>query len=173
MADEYKIDYSILQRMAELARKDSDFDLFYRRFIMADRMLHCNPDQLQSLPNQPWYCEYWKLVGEHKRTTKFDEQEKSIREQTIRMLGREQNPGKRQLFALVMLMFGELQTALPMFNQQLLPPKILQDLQVFIAWNTILEAEIQGGDGNSMLDCRRSENTIKTSSAFSVQNSAA
>ena len=113
---------------------------------MADRLSKLAPEQLSQLPTQPWYREYWSLVGEHRRQTRFSVQEKNFYEQTLKMLKMESNALKRQCFALTLLMFGDLKTAYPMLDQNLLPTKLQSDLSTFMAWNSVLNDETVVGN---------------------------
>ena len=132
MADNWVANESSLSTLVGLARADSDFDLMYRRFVAADRLSRLTVEQFNAFPSQPWYREYWRLVGECRRETKYADAEKNLRDQTLEMLRRENDQSKRQLFAAILLLFGDIERALPIIDRQLWASKFREDFATFM-----------------------------------------
>ncbi len=118
--------------MVDLARREPEFDLFWRRFVMADMLSKLTPEQFNALPNQPWYREYWRLVEERRRETKYADVEKNLRDQTLEMLRRENEQSKQQNFAATLLMLGDIDQALPLIDQRSWAPKLREDFATFM-----------------------------------------
>lgn len=131
-----------LQSLVATARKDTDFDLFYRRLNMAEILVNLPPEAMVNITFQDFYAEYWKLTGEAHRKTKFAEEEKNISRQVLEQAQLEQNPVRRQYLALILILFGELQTAQPLIDQKFCSPQLLNDLATFIKWNDLANNQL-------------------------------
>ena len=68
-----------LQELVGLGRRDSDFDLFYRRLQAAEKFSRLSPDAMKTLPYNELYYEFWQLAHESHRVTKFSSEEKIFR----------------------------------------------------------------------------------------------
>lgn len=123
-----------LENLVVTARKDSDFDLFCRRFQMAETLLGLSPETMSRIAFTDFYTDYWKLAGEYQRITKFAEEEKNISRQILAQAQRENNPVRRQYFALLLIVFGELQEAQRLMNYNLWPQQLRQDFETFAKW---------------------------------------
>ena len=100
-----------LQELVGLGRRDSDFDLFYRRLQAAEKFSRLSPDAMKTLPYNELYYEFWQLAHESHRVTKFAAEEKNISLQILQQALREENPVCRQYLALALIALGQLQTA--------------------------------------------------------------
>lgn len=67
-----------LQELVGLGRRDSDFDLFYRRLQAAEKFSQLPPDAMETLHLMDVYPKFWQLAGEAHLVTKFSEDEKNF-----------------------------------------------------------------------------------------------
>ncbi len=126
-----------LENLVMTARKDSDFDLFCRRFQMAETLLGLSPKAMSRIAFTDFYTDYWKLAGEYQRVTKFAEEEKNISQQLLAQVQQENNPIRKQYLALSLILFGELQVSQQLLNQNFWPEQLKADFEVFVKWNQI------------------------------------
>ena len=127
-----------LQHMIAAGRKDSEFDLFCRRMQMAEIFSNLPPEVLRQIYLTDFYTDFWKLAGEAHRKTKFYDEEKNISRQILELARQEQNPVRRQVFALLLIVFGEMQEAQKFIDQRLWPQQLRQDFDAFAKWHRII-----------------------------------
>ncbi|MBR4642206.1 MAG: capsular polysaccharide synthesis protein [Selenomonadaceae bacterium] len=127
-----------LQHMIAAGRKDSEFDLFCRRMQMAEIFSNLPPEVLRQIYLTDFYTEFWRLAGEAHRKTKFYDEEKNISRQILELARQEQNPIRRQVFALLLIVFGEMQEAQKFIDQRLWPQQLRQDFDAFAKWHRII-----------------------------------
>ena len=127
-----------LQSLLTTGRKDAEFDLFCRRVQMAEILSNLPPEALRQIYLTDFYTEFWKLAGEAQRVTKFAEEEKNISRQVLERVRQEANPVRRQFFALLLIVFGELQEAQRLIDQNLWSQQLRQDFAAFMNWNQII-----------------------------------
>ncbi len=131
-----------LQSLVATARRDSDFDLFCRRLKMAETLSSLPPEAMANITFRDFYTEFWKLAGEARHKTKFAEEEKNISRQVVERAQVEQNPVRRQYFALVLMIFGEMQAAQSLIDQRFWSPQLLNDFATFINWNALANNQL-------------------------------
>ena len=96
-----------LQALIATGRKDADFDLFCRKVQMAENFLNLPPEAMKQIYLADFYLEFWKLVGEAHRVTKFAEEEKNFSQQILERARQENNPVRRQYFILSLLLYAD------------------------------------------------------------------
>lgn len=74
------------------------------------------------------------MANEYQRVTKFAEEEKNISRQILEQAKRETNPFRRQYFALLLIVFGELQEAQRLMDYSLWSQQLRQDFDTFAKW---------------------------------------
>ena len=117
-------------------------DLFYRRVEMAETLLNLPPEFMEDIDLAEWYPEFWRLVGEHKRTTKFLAEEKIFCKQLALDAAKETNPVRRQFFALIFLIFGEYKHFSTLINQNYWSAQLKKDFAVFVKWDSIINSSL-------------------------------
>lgn len=128
-----------LQQMIAAGRRDADFDLFCRRLQMAEIFSNLPPEALKQIYLTDFYTDFWKLAGEAHRVTKFAEEEKNISRQILERARQESNPVRRQFFALLLIIFGELQEAQRLIDQNLWSQQLRQDFDAFTKWQRLTD----------------------------------
>lgn len=131
-----------LQQMIATGRRDADFDLFCRRLQMAEIFSNLPPEALRQIYLTDFYTDFWKLAGEAHRRTKFAEEEKNISRQVLERARQESNPVRRQFFALLLIIFGELQEAQRLIDQNLWAQQLRQDFDAFAKWNRLVSTSL-------------------------------
>ena len=131
-----------LQKMIATGRRDADFDLFCRRVQMTEILSSLPPEALKQLYLADFYSELWKLAGEAHHKTKFAEDEKNISRQILSTAQQEANPVRRQFFALLLIMFGEMQEAQRFIDQNLWSQQLRLDFDAFTKWNRIVSTPL-------------------------------
>lgn len=126
-----------LQELVGLGRRDSDFDLFYRRLQVAEKFSRLSPDAMKTLPYNELYYEFWQLAHESHRVTKFAAEEKNISLQILQQALREENPVCRQYLALALIALGQLQTAQKLVRPNLWSPQLQADFATFMQWQDL------------------------------------
>ena len=117
-------------------------DLFYRRLEMAETLLNLPPDFMTDIDLADWYPEFWRLVGEHQRTSKFSAEEKIFCKQLTQDAAKETNPVRRQYFALIFLFFGKHQTFSELINQNHWSAQLKKDFAAFVKWDSIVNSQL-------------------------------
>ena len=131
-----------LESLIAIGRRDSDFDLFCRRVQMAETLSSLPPEAMANITFTEWYTDFWKLAGEYKRVTKFAGEEKNISQQVLNFARQEQNPVRRQYFALALILFGEFEESQKLIKQRFLSPQLLKDFATFIKWNDLANNQL-------------------------------
>ena len=126
-----------LESLLSIGRKDSDFDLFCRRFQMAERFLNLPPEAMVNITFADWYADFWKLAGETHRESKFSADEKNLSRQILEQARQENNPVRRQYLALILILFGDFQAAQQFIDQRFCSPQLMKDLITFANWNAL------------------------------------
>jgi len=128
-----------LQAIISAGRKDADFDLFFRKVQMAEFLSTLPPEAMKTFYLADFYAEFWKLVGEAHRVTKFAEEEKNFSQQILERAHKENNPVRRQYFLLALLMFGKFQEVRRLANYNLWSFQLRQDFDAFINWRRVTD----------------------------------
>ena len=131
-----------LQALILAGRKDSDFDLFWRRVQMAEMISRLPLDAMKTIYLTDFYTDFWRLAGEAYRRTKFAQEEKNISRQILEQARAEKNPVRRQYFALALIVFGEFAEAQRLIDLNLCPFQLRQDLETFAKWTQILSTNL-------------------------------
>lgn len=101
---------------------------------MAEIFSSLTPEIFRQIYLTDFYTEFWKLANEYQRVTKFAEEEKNISRQILEQAKRETNPFRRQYFALLLIVFGELQEAQRLMDYNLWSQQLRQDFDTFAKW---------------------------------------
>lgn len=147
-----------LQGLVAVGRKDEDFDLFCRRLQLAEILSSLSPEAMTNITFKDFYSDFWKLVGESHRKTKFQDEEENISQQALEKARQEKNPVRQQFFALTLILFGKLQEAQPFINKKFWSPQLKKDYAIFINWNDLannylpLEAQEKIAHNNQLVE---------------------
>lgn len=106
---------------------------------MAEIFSNLPPEALRQIYLTDFYTDFWKLAGEAQRRTKFAEEEKNISRQVLERARQESNPVRRQFFALLLIIFGELQEAQRLIDQNLWSQQLRQDFDAFAKWQRLTD----------------------------------
>jgi len=109
---------------------------------MAEIFSNLPPEALRQIYLTDFYTDFWKLAGEAQRRTKFAEEEKNISRQVLERARQESNPVRRQFFALLMIIFGEMQEAQRFIDQNLWSQQLRQDFDAFAKWQRIVSTSL-------------------------------
>lgn len=131
-----------LQALIAAGRKDSDFDLFWRRVQMAEIISRLPLEAMKTIYLTDFYTDFWRLAGEAYRRTKFTQEEKNISRQILEQARQEKNSVRRQYFALALLAFGEFTEAQRLIDLNRCPFQLRQDFETFAKWNQILNTNL-------------------------------
>ena len=124
-----KIEYltdSDLQFLLATGRKDPDLDLLCRRIQLAKKILTLPSEELMNFHTKDFYPEFWHLVTEAQRPTKFSEEYKAISQNLLQQVRQEKEPIRRQYLVLICIMFGELVETSDLIEQKYWP-RLLRD----------------------------------------------
>ena len=131
-----------LQELVGAGRRDSDFDLFYRRLQVAEKFSQLPPDAMETLHLMDVYPKFWQLAGEAHLVTKFSEDEKIFSQQILEQVRREQNPIRRQYLVLIGIIFGELTETMNFMETKFWSQQLRKDFALFINWNQLVNSSI-------------------------------
>lgn len=109
---------------------------------MAENFSSLPPEALRQIYLTDFYTDFWKLAGEAHRVTKFAEEEKNISRQILERAQREVNPVRRQFFALLLIIFGEMQEAQRLIDKNLWPQQLRQDFDAFAKWHRLVSTPL-------------------------------
>lgn len=126
-----------VQFFAEEILRESNLDLNRQRLIMAKRLFYFPPEKFSEIHLEEWYGTFWQLTNISQQIKNLSEQEENICRQAISDGQRENNPARRQIFALLLLMFGKLDESQKLADQKLWSKKLNWDLETFARWNQL------------------------------------
>lgn len=106
---------------------------------MAELFSNLPPEALRQIYLTDFYTDFWKLAGEAQRKTKFAEEEKNISRQILERARQESNPVRRQFFVLLLIVFGEMQEAQRLIDQNLWPLQLRLDFDAFEKWQRLTD----------------------------------
>lgn len=113
-----------------------ELGVLHRRRMMAESFLNHAGSSLESVPRQPWYGEYWKLVGKRPEDSGIARQMDALgREILAWMEGKDALP--RQFGALALLLVAPFREARAHIDTSLWPEKLREDLHVLEAWERL------------------------------------
>ena len=128
--------------MAEKLIPDVDFfaqeistelqaDFQTQRLKTVERLINFPPEKISELHLQDWYGVYWRILNLSQYIGEPPAQTENICTQIIQILSRENNPARRQLFALALLLLGKVQEFNAVADKNFWSENLREDLENF------------------------------------------
>ena len=146
-----------LEYLIKLSRQESDFDLFYQRFTMIERLTNYPIDKFSDFTSEDWYSDYWKLAGKCRESTKFEAQEKNLVRQIIELTKKELHPVRIQCLALCLILFNKIDLSNVLIDKKLWSKKLQEDFEIFEKW-----CKLSIGTNPELIEFRKSMNSEQT-----------
>lgn len=115
--------------------RESKLDLTAQRMKMTKRLANLSAEKLAEIHLEEWYASFWKLASLAPYLPEAPEISSQLTT-WITLYGAEE-PARRQFFALALLMFGKLEMAYVLIDNNLIPNKLREDFETFIQWNKL------------------------------------
>lgn len=109
-----------------------------RRSAMAVRILNTPPHEFAEVHLAEWYKEFWKLAGVTAQIAKLSEDAEKSCAEILNKLSND--PIKRQLQILVLVLFGKLQEAENLSDKKFWSKNLREDFNVFKGWCQLISA---------------------------------
>ena len=146
-----------LENLLNISRKDQEFDLFYQRFIIAERLINFQIENFSNITMEDWYPDYWKVAGKCKEITKFAIQEHSIMRQIIELTKQEKQPIRMQCLALSLILFNKIELSKVLIDKKIWSEKLQEDFEIFEKWN-----KLSVGTNPEVIEFRKQMNSEQT-----------
>ncbi len=119
------------QVFAQEILSESQLDLATQRQRMTERLIGFPPEKFSELHLEEWYRNYWKLVNLSPYINDSPQKIENVCAQISRLVAKENNPVKKQCFALALFLFGRIQEAQALMNQNLWSKNLREDFATF------------------------------------------
>ena len=106
-------------------------DFQTQRLKTVERLINFPPEKISELHLQDWYGVYWRILNLSQYIGEPPAQTENICTQIIQILSRENNPARRQLFALALLLLGKVQEFNAVADKNLWSENLREDFDNF------------------------------------------